>query len=91
MSASRMTDFTKSRSTKVLVGLTILAVGLSVSACGRKGRLDSPAQAQAQAAADGNPPLPNSAPAPQTPGDKDERLFLDPLLGADNEDDDFNF
>ncbi|WP_208990968.1 lipoprotein [Pseudovibrio sp. Tun.PSC04-5.I4] len=83
-----MTDITKSRSSKLLIGLTIIALGLSVSACGRKGNLDSPRQAQADA--DGTPAL-NDAPVPQIPGDKDESLFLDPLIGADSEDDDFNF
>lgn len=88
MSLQGMTDITKNRSSKLLIGLTIIALGLSVSACGRRGQLDSPSQAQA--GADGTPAL-KGAPVPQIPGDKDESLFLDPLIGADSEDDDFNF
>ncbi|WP_208979325.1 LPS translocon maturation chaperone LptM [Pseudovibrio axinellae] len=84
-----MTVITKSRSSKLLIGLTIVALGLSVSACGRKGSLESPSQAQASA--DGATPPLNDAPVPQVPGDKDESLFLDPLIGADSSDPDFNF
>ena len=89
MSSQGMKDITKSRSSKLLIGLTIVALGLSVSACGRKGNLETPSQARATA--DGAPPPLNDAPAPEIPDEKDESLFLDPLIGADDDDPDFNF
>ncbi len=85
-----MKDITKSRSSKIFIGLTIIALGLSVSACGRKGRLESPGQLQTNVDGGPTPPL-NDAPAPQIPGDKDESLFLDPLIGDDQDDPDFYF
>ena len=64
---------------RMLVTLALLtAVGLA-SACGRKGDLDTPYQAQVQAredAEEANEPLP---PEPEKPAE-DRPFILDPLL-----------
>ncbi len=89
MSSQGMKDITKSHSSRLLIGLIIVSLGLSVSACGRKGPLETPSHARATA--DGTPPSLKDAPAPEIPDEKDESLFLDPLIGADEDDPDFNF
>jgi predicted small lipoprotein YifL len=59
--------------------LVILSASLALTACGRKGNLDTPYQAAIDAreeAERNNEPLP---PAPKEPV-KDRKFFLDPLI-----------
>ncbi len=64
---------------KIFVTLTLVAALTALSACGRKGDLDSPYEAQVQAredAEEANEPLP---PEPVKP-EQDRPFILDPLL-----------
>lgn len=59
--------------TSRLILLAALAATLGATACGRKSALDTPYQAQVQAAKD------NKTPAPERPVE-DKPFVLDPLL-----------
>ena len=64
---------------KIFVTLTLVAALTALSACGRKGDLDSPYEAQVQAredAEEANEPLPPEPVKPET----DKPFVLDPLL-----------
>ncbi len=90
MSSQSMKEITKGHSSKLLIGLTIVALGLSVSACGRKIGLDTPSEARA-AAEEGGPPPIDAAPRPEIPDERNQRFFLDPLIGGSEDDPDFDF
>jgi predicted small lipoprotein YifL len=64
---------------KIFVTLTLVAALTALSACGRRGDLDSPYEAQVQARKDAkkaNEPLPPEPVKPET----DKPFVLDPLL-----------
>ena len=64
---------------KIFVTLTLVAALTALSACGRKGDLDTPYDAQVQARKDARKAKEPLPPEPEKP-ETDKPFFLDPLL-----------
>jgi len=64
---------------KIFVTLTLVAALTALSACGRKGDLDTPYDAQVQARKDARKAKEPLPPEPVKP-DQDKPFILDPLL-----------
>jgi predicted small lipoprotein YifL len=64
---------------RILVTLALLATMATVTACGRKGDLDTPYEAAVQARKDAEKAKQPLPPEPEKPI-KDKKFILDPLL-----------
>ena len=64
---------------RILVTLTLLATVMDVTACGRRGALDTPYEAAVQARKDASKAHQPVPPEPEKPVE-DKKFILDPLL-----------
>ncbi|RRI04873.1 hypothetical protein EH240_06870 [Mesorhizobium tamadayense] len=64
---------------RILVTLALLAAMVAVTACGRRGGLDTPYEAAVQARKDAEKAKQPLPPEPEKPV-KDKKFILDPLL-----------